>query len=128
MIGLAEVGPGRELAVLHRAPDRTGLWLSIGDKSAVRASGAATRAASPSLAPIPNGLLLTYRAGRDVVVQRLHADGEPSGSPEIAGAAGERASAPLVASEGERVWIAWETTGEDGTTVHLRSGTCPVGR
>lgn len=123
VVGLASTEGGT--AVLHRSPDRTGLWLSVGDAPAVLATEAGARAASPSLAALPGGMLLAYRSGADVVIQRLHPNGEPSGAPQVAGVAGDRASAPLVATEGERVWIAWESTGEDGTKVHVRAGTCP---
>lgn len=116
--------PSGELAVLHRARDRTGLWLTLGERAAVRASHADVQPWRPALAPLPDGLLLTYRAGPDVFVQRLDADGAPAGSPEVVGATEASARGPLVATRGRRFWVAWETRGEPDA-VHVRAGRCP---
>lgn len=120
--GLAPAARGA--TVLHEATDRTGLWVTIGDAPPVRATRAASSPASPSLAAIDGGLLLVYREGRDVFLQPLSARGEPTAQPLVAGSAGERASAPLVAVDDDRFWIAWDTTGEHGPEVRVRAGRC----
>lgn len=111
-------------AVLHEAPDRTGLWLTVGGAAPLRATQPGARPASPSLAAIGGGLLLVYREEGDVFLQPLTARGEPSAPPLVAGTAGERASAPLVAVDDDRFWIAWDATGEAGSEVRVRTGRC----
>jgi len=120
--GLAPAARGA--AVLHEAPDRTGLWVTIGDAPPVRATQPGARPASPSLAAIDGGLLLAYREARDVFLQPLSARGEPSAQALVAGPAGELASAPLVAVDEDRFWIAWDTIGEAGPQIHVRTGRC----
>lgn len=111
--------------VLHTAPDRTGLWLT--GAPTVRVTPPDAQPESPAAAELRGGAILAYRSGPDLFVQRLERGGVPRNAPIVMGGAlGESPrTAPALAADGERVWIAWESAGGVGPEVHVRAGRCP---
>lgn len=119
-------GPER-VAVLYEAADRTGAWLASEGAPAVRVTHPEARPSTPAIAPLPSGSVLVYREGADVFLQRLTRDAIPRGGPVVAGSAapGAAYAPPLLATDGGRAWIAWQTQAEAGPEVRVRLARCP---
>lgn len=119
-------GPER-VGVLYEAADRTGAWLASEGAPAVRVTHPEARPSTPAIAPLPSGSVLVYREGADVFLQRLTSDAIPRGGPVVVGSAAPDAphAPPLLATDGGRAWIAWQTRGETGPEARVRLARCP---
>lgn len=115
------------VGILHEGTDRTGAWLTVPLAPAVRVTRPEARPQAPSIAPIHDGSVVVYREAADVFMQRLGEDAIPRGGPVVVGssAPGAPESAPLLAADGARVWIAWQSAGETGPEARVRSARCP---
>ncbi|MCZ7684754.1 MAG: hypothetical protein M5U28_40660 [Sandaracinaceae bacterium] len=119
-------GPDR-VAVLYEAADRTGAWLASEGAPAVRVTHPEARPLHAGDRAAPERLGPRLPRGRRRLPPAPHARRHPRGGPVVAGSAapGVPHAPPLLATDGGRAWIAWQTQAEAGPEARVRLARCP---